>query len=99
MDHDDHIQCSCGRTFAQLNAYTNHQRTCKKRKKGLSSVLAKAKLVWDDRKRRRTTSGNVGEHVGFSDAMRGVLGLRDVHDDRHQLQENNCQKVGPLCSI
>ena len=98
MDPGD-IQCSCGRTFAQLNAYTNHQRTCKKRKKGLSSALAKAKLVWDDRKRRRTTSGNVGEHVSSSGAMRGVPDPRDVHDDGHQLQENNCQIVSPLCSI
>ncbi|KIM51965.1 hypothetical protein SCLCIDRAFT_142181 [Scleroderma citrinum Foug A] len=55
------IQCSCGRTFAQLSAYTNHQRTCKKRKKRLSGALAKAKLAWDNRKRRHM-SGNADEH-------------------------------------
>ena len=57
------IQCTCGRDFAQLNAYTNHQRTCKKRKKHLSSALAKAKLVWDNRKKRRT-GNDVGELSG-----------------------------------
>jgi hypothetical protein len=45
--------CKCGRSFAQLNAYANHQRTCKKRKKYLSSALAKAKEVWTTRKRPR----------------------------------------------
>ena len=97
MDHGN-IQCSCGRTFAQLNAYTNHHRTCKKRKKGLSSALAKAKLVWDHRK-RRCTSDNVGEHVSSSGAIPGVPGVSNTHHDGRQLQENDCQKVGPLCSI
>ena len=59
------IQCSCGRAFSQLSAYTNHQRICKKRKKRLSGVLAKAKLVWDNRKKRRT-GDNVNEHGGYS---------------------------------
>jgi hypothetical protein len=45
--------CTCGRSFAQLNAYANHQRTCKKRKKHLSNALAKAKEVWTARKRPR----------------------------------------------
>ena len=62
---DGSIQCSCGRTFAQLNAHTNHQRTCKKRKKNLSSALAKAKLTWDNRKRRRTDD-SLGEPSGHS---------------------------------
>lgn len=43
--------CTCGRSFAQLNAYANHQRTCKKRKKHLSDALAKAKEIWTTRKR------------------------------------------------
>ncbi|KAG2057433.1 hypothetical protein BDR06DRAFT_969243 [Suillus hirtellus] len=43
--------CPCGRSFAQLHTYENHQRTCKKRKKHLSSALAKAKEVWTARKR------------------------------------------------
>ena len=70
------IQCSCGRTFAQLSAYTNHQRTCKKRKKRLSGALAKAKLAWDNRKRRRT-SGNADEHGGYSGTS-GIPGLLDT---------------------
>ncbi|KAG2045967.1 hypothetical protein BDR06DRAFT_1040545 [Suillus hirtellus] len=43
--------CTCGRGFSQLNAYANHQRTCKKRKKHLSNALAKAKEIWTARKR------------------------------------------------
>ena len=59
------IRCSCGRAFAQLNAYTNHQWTCRKRKKHLSSALAKAKSIWDNRKKRRT-GDSAGEHGGTS---------------------------------
>ncbi|KIK32218.1 hypothetical protein CY34DRAFT_111051, partial [Suillus luteus UH-Slu-Lm8-n1] len=44
-------QCTCGRSFAQLNAYANHQRTCKKRKKHLSNALSKAKELWSTKKR------------------------------------------------
>jgi len=43
--------CACRRSFAQLNAYANHQQTCKKRKKHLSNALVKAKEVWMARKR------------------------------------------------
>ncbi|KAG1834273.1 hypothetical protein EV424DRAFT_1341549 [Suillus variegatus] len=43
--------CKCGRSFAQLNAYANHQRTCKEREKYLSNALVKAKEVWTARKR------------------------------------------------
>ena len=59
------IQCSCGRAFAQLNVYTNHQRTCRKRKKHLSSALVKAKSIWDNRK-KRCTGNSVGEHGSTS---------------------------------
>lgn len=44
-------QCTCGRSFAQLNAYANHQRTCKKQKKHLSNALSKAKELWSTKKR------------------------------------------------
>ncbi|KAG2119855.1 uncharacterized protein F5147DRAFT_647723 [Suillus discolor] len=44
-------QCTCGRSFAQLNVYANHQRTCRKQKKYLSNALAKAKEVWTTRKK------------------------------------------------
>lgn len=49
--------CRCGRSFAQLNAYANHQRTCKKRKKYLSNALSKAKELWTTRKRPRREVG------------------------------------------
>ena len=72
---DNGIQCSCGRFFAQLNAYTTDQRTCKRRKRQLSSVLAKVKLIWNNR-RKRHTSDSVGEH--------GDTG----HVERQQPKEN-----------
>ena len=57
--------CTCGRGFAQLNAYGNHQRTCKKRKKHLSNALVKAKELWTARKRpRRENEGD--ELTGFT---------------------------------
>ena len=61
------IQCSCGRGFPQLSAYTNHQRTCKKRKRHLSNALAKAKLAWGNRKKLHT-GDTAGEHGDSSHA-------------------------------
>ena len=61
------IQCSCGRGFPQLSAYTNHQWTCKKRKRHLSNALAKAKLAWGNRKKLHT-GGTAGEHDDSSHA-------------------------------
>jgi hypothetical protein len=57
--------CTCGRSFAQLNAYANHQRTCNKRKKHLSDALAKAKELWTTRK-RPCREGRHDEPLGFT---------------------------------
>ena len=72
------IQCSCGRTFAQLNAYTNYHWTCKKRKKYLSSALAKAKEVWDNRKKRHT-----GNSVGERSDSSGISGVANPLETTH----------------
>ena len=48
--------CHCGRVFAQVYAYTNHQRTCKKSRKRLAGALAMAQEVWRVRKRPRCLS-------------------------------------------
>src|SRR5262245_7327775 len=45
--------CVCGRSFSQLNAFSNHSRSCLKSKKRLSTVLDKAKQQWSSNKRRR----------------------------------------------
>jgi len=78
--------CTCGRTFAHLNAYGNHQRTCKKRKKHLSNALAKAKEAWTARKRSRREEGDkltvstppptFGPHAGAQTLEAGESGLR-----------------------
>ncbi|KAG1906805.1 uncharacterized protein F5891DRAFT_1182215 [Suillus fuscotomentosus] len=57
--------CTCGRSFAQLNAYANHQRTCRKRKKRLSNALTKAKEVWTTRKKLCKEDGH-GEAAVFT---------------------------------
>ena len=41
------VVCPCGRTFLQASMLTNHQCTCSKCKKHLSSVLEKAKSLWN----------------------------------------------------
>ena len=87
---DRSVQCSCGQIFAQLNAYTNHQRTCKKRKKGLSSALAKAKFAWENRKRRHTADslGEPGEHSDIN----AIPNPPDTgHISGHQPQENSLE--------
>jgi hypothetical protein len=48
--------CLCGRSFAQLFAWSNHRRACKKSKIRLSGALDKAKEAWASRKRMRLTS-------------------------------------------
>jgi hypothetical protein len=41
------LQChSCGKTFAQQNAFSNHLRSCKKDKSRLQMALAGARKVW-----------------------------------------------------
>jgi hypothetical protein len=45
--------CLCGRQFFQVSALKNHQRSCQRSKKRLSSALAKAKDVWTIKKRMR----------------------------------------------
>ena len=72
------IQCSCRQIFAQLSTYTNHQRTCKKRKKRLLGALAKAKLAWDNRKKRHT-GDNTDEHSGDS----GTSGISNLLNTDH----------------
>jgi hypothetical protein len=50
---DEVLRCqACRRTFTALHALSNHQRTCKKGKKRLSGILAKAKEVWTTKRRR-----------------------------------------------
>lgn len=46
-------QCYCGRRFQQTNAFSNHQRSCKKAKARLSSALDSAKEKWNQRKKAR----------------------------------------------
>lgn len=46
-------QCYCGRRFEQTNAFSNHQRSCKKAKTRLSSALDGAKEKWYQKKKAR----------------------------------------------
>lgn len=46
------LTCACGRTFAQLNALSNHRRSCMKAKKRLIDALSSAREANVQRKRR-----------------------------------------------
>lgn len=81
------IQCSCGRTFTQLNVYTNHHQTCKKIKKNLSSALAKAKEVWDNRE-KRCTGDSVGECSNSSGISDVVNPPETTHTGEHPSLES-----------
>lgn len=50
------LKCCCGRTFLQTNAYSNHQKSCKKTKARLSSALFGARDTWQRLKRARTAT-------------------------------------------
>jgi hypothetical protein len=58
--------CVCGRQFSVPQAYTCHKRSCQKTKKRLSTVLEKAKDVWQAGKRRKMeekTPSQVGHNL------------------------------------
>lgn len=46
-------QCCCGRGFLQPNAFSNHQKSCKKSKTRLASALDSAKENWNRLKKAR----------------------------------------------
>lgn len=49
-------ECCCGRFFSQTNAFSNHQKSCKKAKTHLSSALESAKENWVRLKKARLTA-------------------------------------------
>jgi hypothetical protein len=52
MEPEAH-SCGCGRSFTAPGPLKFHQRTCKSTKKRLNIVLAKARELWESRKRPR----------------------------------------------
>ena len=48
--------CICGKEFAQVNGLNNHLRTCKIKRKRVSTGLARAKEAWMARKHKRQKS-------------------------------------------
>lgn len=65
--------CVCGRTFTDPGGFTRHEKSCRKGKKRLSGVLAKAKEVYQVKKARislsRSTSANDNAIASGSDRM------------------------------
>jgi hypothetical protein len=70
MDRDSAFSqtCYCGRSFTNLAAFSNHQRTCKKSKKRLTDALRQAKESIADRNRPRDVSGSRSS-VGLSNDL------------------------------
>jgi hypothetical protein len=52
MSNQGILECICGRTFSQENAYGKHRRSCKLTKKRLSGALDKAKEVFAQKRRK-----------------------------------------------
>jgi len=54
----------CGKSFAQPSAFTNHQRYCQSSKKRMSSALASAKSIWEEkRSHKRHRHATVSEDL------------------------------------
>ena len=64
--------CLCGREFFQVSALKNHQRSCQRSKKRLSSALAKAKDVWTSKKRKRIEGPDPNSHQMGSSSMQNA---------------------------
>lgn len=44
------MQCYCGKSFYQVNAFSNHQRQCKPSQQRLTTVLTKAQQIWEKKR-------------------------------------------------
>lgn len=44
------MECYCGKTFHQANAFSNHQRYCKSSQQRLNAALAKAQQIWSKKR-------------------------------------------------
>ena len=64
MEPDGYV-CSCGRTFPGPGPLNFHKRSCRPSKKRLHGALARAKELWQDRKRLRLDS-KTSEELGPS---------------------------------
>lgn len=70
-DNQFRYLCICGRSFSQAGGLKNHQRSCSRSKKCLTSALAKAKEVWRPQKKRRLqdlSNGSQLLHAGKNTA-------------------------------
>ena len=64
--------CLCGRVFTTQSALTNHQHTCVKSKKRLSSTLDKAKLLLGSKRRRIEQEPSVSELPSDTPAIQPI---------------------------
>lgn len=44
------MQCYCGKSFYQVNAFSNHQRQCKSSQQRLTTALTKAQEIWEKKR-------------------------------------------------
>lgn len=57
------MECACGKTFFQINAFSNHRRHCKFSQQQLDLALSKAQKIWSKkreskRQRKEASDGN-----------------------------------------
>ena len=75
----------CGRTFAQLTAFSNHSTSCAPTKKRLANALLTAQELYRERKKRRLLGPSMTSLQGSSSSSSGTTN-HDVHSIRSSSQ-------------
>lgn len=91
------LTCSCGRVFGQLNALSNHRRSCRTAKKRLSDALSSAKEAFQA-KRRRLSLECYMPVIEPGLIPSSSLAQEDLEPDSSILPENSAQSLDPVCS-
>ena len=76
--------CICGHIFTDVGAFSRHEKGCKRGKKCLSSALAKAKEIYQNKRIRKCRGG---------DQDRDMIGSTEDDNSLHGTPEN-----GPVCA-
>ena len=76
--------CICGRIFTDVGAFSRHEKGCKRGKKRLSSALAKAKEIYQNKRIRMHRS---------EDQDRDMIGSTEDNNSLNAIPEN-----GPVCT-
>lgn len=85
------LQCrSCGKTFAQQNAFSNHLRFCKKNRSRLQTALAGARKVWaegesSNKRSKLTHPSDPQDPAPLSNTTKGAVRTVIVQNSEDQI--------------